>query len=56
MNTRRYLTLSLAAAAALTVLLARSAMAEEGMWTFNNFPAAKVKAAYGFEPSQAWLD
>lgn len=26
------------------------------MWTFNSFPSAKVKAAYGFEPSQEWLD
>jgi hypothetical protein len=32
------------------------ALADEGMWTYNNFPAAKVKAKYGFEPSQQWLD
>jgi hypothetical protein len=30
--------------------------AEEGMWTFNNFPKDKVKKAYGFEPTQDWLD
>src|SRR5262249_3149264 len=30
--------------------------AEEGMWTFDNFPSARVKAAYGFAPDQAWLD
>ena len=26
------------------------------MWLFNAFPKAKVKAKYGFEPSQQWLD
>src|SRR5215471_17329370 len=30
--------------------------AEEGMWTFNKFPASKVKQAYGFAPDQKWLD
>lgn len=33
-----------------------SARADEGMWTFDAFPSAKVKAAYGFAPDQAWLD
>src|SRR5262249_60042058 len=32
------------------------ARADEGMWTFNNFPADKVERAYGFRPDQAWLD
>jgi hypothetical protein len=31
-------------------------MADEGMWTYNNFPSAKVKEKYGFEPTQEWLD
>jgi hypothetical protein len=30
--------------------------AEEGMWTFNNFPSDKVKAKYGFGPDKEWLD
>jgi hypothetical protein len=30
--------------------------AEEGMWTFNNFPVDKVKAQYGFTPTTEWLD
>jgi len=30
--------------------------ADEGMWTFNNFPADKVEKTYGFRPDQAWLD
>jgi hypothetical protein len=33
-----------------------AARADEGMWTFDAFPAARMKAAYGFAPDQAWLD
>ena len=32
------------------------AQADEGMWTFNNFPSDKVAKAYGFRPDQKWLD
>ena len=32
------------------------ARADEGMWTFNNFPADKVEKAYGFRPDARWLD
>ena len=42
-------------AAALSLCLSTS-FADEGMWTFNDFPAAKVGQAYGFTPDQAWLD
>lgn len=45
---------ALAAVAALAMPVA--AVADEGMWTFDAFPGAKVKAAYGFAPDQAWLD
>jgi V8-like Glu-specific endopeptidase len=41
---------------ALSLLVAPAAFADEGMWTFNNFPADKVKAKYGFQPPQDWLD
>ncbi|HLT28567.1 MAG TPA: S46 family peptidase [Myxococcaceae bacterium] len=42
---------------AVTVLLAAApALADEGMWTFDNFPSKKVQEAYGFSPDQAWLD
>jgi hypothetical protein len=41
---------------AACALLITSAAADEGMWLFNAFPAAKVKAKYGFEPNQSWLD
>ena len=30
--------------------------ADEGMWTFDNFPSKMVAGKYGFSPSQAWLD
>jgi hypothetical protein len=42
----------------LLCLLALGPMgrADEGMWLFNAFPKDKVKAKYGFEPSQEWLD
>jgi Peptidase S46 len=30
--------------------------ADQGMWLFNAFPKERVKAKYGFEPTQAWLD
>src|SRR5438128_794330 len=41
----------------LTILvLATSAMADEGMWLFNRPPRAMLKQRYNFDPSQAWLD
>lgn len=46
------LSLTASGAACITV----PALANEGMWTFDNFPAAKVKAAYGVDITQAWLD
>src|ERR1700743_2598434 len=43
---------------ALAVLLvgATQAFADEGMWTFDNFPSAAVKAKYGVTIDKAWLD
>ena len=41
--------------AALSLPLA-AAQADEGMWTFDAFPAAKMRANYGWAPDQAWLD
>jgi hypothetical protein len=38
------------------LLLTAPSLAEEGMWTFNNFPSETVRQAYGFNPSQQWLD
>ena len=47
----KHLTAALAVAAAVSIV-----HADEGMWTFDNFPAEKVKSKYGFAPDQAWLD
>jgi len=44
------------AATAAIALLSSAAYAEEGMWTFDAFPSAKVAAAYGKAPDKAWLD
>jgi hypothetical protein len=41
---------------AASAALPSQALADEGMWTFDNFPAAKVKAAYGVTIDKAWLD
>ena len=32
-----------------------TAIADEGMWTFNNVPRAEIKKKYGFEITDAWL-
>jgi len=41
----------------LALLIAAPALrADEGMWTFDNLPVAKMKQKYGFAPDQAWLD
>jgi hypothetical protein len=42
--------------AAIAALPFTAAQADEGMWTFDAFPAAKMKADYGWAPDQAWLD
>lgn len=31
------------------------ALADEGMWTFNNVPRAEIKRKYGFEITDEWL-
>ncbi len=49
-------TLLAAGAAVAALAAAGSAHADEGMWTFDNFPAAKMRAAHGWAPDQPWLD
>jgi hypothetical protein len=44
------------AAAVLTLAAASAAQAEEGMWTFDNFPIARANATLGTNIDQAWLD
>jgi hypothetical protein len=46
-------TIAFLTAVSLPVSIAK---ANEGMWTFDAFPAAKMRADYGWAPDQAWLD
>jgi len=48
--------LALVLAFLLGASAAGAALADEGMWTFDNFPAAAVKAKYGVTIDKAWLD
>lgn len=41
---------------AFVLLGAVLSFADEGMWLYNAFPKERVKAKYGFEPNQEWLD
>ncbi len=43
-------------ACCLVLSLSGIALADEGMWLYEAFPKAKVKAKYGFDVTQAWLD
>jgi hypothetical protein len=36
--------------------LATPASADEGMWTFDNFPTNQVREKYGWAPDQTWLN
>ena len=50
---------NLRAASAAIVMLALAAApsaAEEGMWTYDNFPAARMQETMGWAPDRAWLD
>ncbi|MFN7390846.1 S46 family peptidase [Brevundimonas sp.] len=49
----RHLLLATTAALALS---ATAASAEEGMWTFDNFPIARANQTLGTNIDQAWLD
>lgn len=43
-------------AIALTLAAGSAARAEEGMWTFDNFPIARANQTLGTNIDQAWLD
>lgn len=47
---------SLAAPLALLFLLSSSTLADEGMWTLDNFPSRTVQDKYGVRITQDWLD
>lgn len=38
------------------LLVTALAHADEGMWTLDNFPSERVRAKYGVDIDQAWLD
>lgn len=40
----------------LLLPLLRPAMADEGMWPFDNFPATQVRQQHGVDITPAWLD
>jgi hypothetical protein len=48
--------LGAAALLAAALVAVSPAVADEGMWTFENFPAARVKQQYGWAPDAPWLD
>jgi hypothetical protein len=43
-------------AAAALLVVSSNAYADEGMWTFQNFPKASVQQAYGVTIDDAWLN
>jgi hypothetical protein len=46
----------LALSVALLVVAPVATRADEGMWTFDNFPASVVKQKFGVDITPAWLD
>ncbi|MDP1736271.1 MAG: S46 family peptidase [Caulobacter sp.] len=45
-----------AAVTAAALSLSAAAVADEGMWTFEGFPSARVREAYDVDINKAWLD
>ena len=43
-------------ALSLAIVAPRGARADQGRWTFDNYPSKRVAATYGFTPPQPWLD
>src|SRR5271155_3944530 len=52
----RMLNLTRSAWLLAAMIIAAPALADEGMWTYDNFPTAKMKAKYGWAPDAAWLE
>ncbi|HEX5419097.1 MAG TPA: S46 family peptidase, partial [Gammaproteobacteria bacterium] len=52
----KYLLIVLCLSAVAPLIAPPPAHADEGMWTFDNFPAAAVQEKYGVAIDQAWLD
>ena len=49
-------TLQRAALLLIAFSFTTAALADEGMWTYDNFPTAKMQAKYGWAPDAAWLE
>lgn len=47
--------IALVAAVLLVAAFSVRGLADEGFWPFNAVPKAAIKQAYGFEPTDAWL-
>src|SRR5215204_4038194 len=54
MKLRKFLSALLLALFSLQTLHI-TALADEGMWTFNNIPRAEIKKKYGFDVTDEWL-
>lgn len=54
MKLKRFLAALLLALFSISALYI-PALADEGMWTFNNVPRAEIKKKYGFEITDEWL-
>jgi len=55
MKDRKHITKTGLAALFLT-LFSTLAVADEGMWTFDNVPVQQIQSKYGFTPTKEWLD
>ena len=56
MNTPTHRVRLLAASLAILGFSAAPALADEGMWTYDNPPLKLLKERYGFEPTPQWLE
>ena len=56
MSSRSLIAAASVLALACAAMPAAPAKAEEGMWTFDNFPIQTVNSLYGTQIDQAWLD
>jgi len=58
MKIKNFFTLAILAGGVALVFIGLGQVlhADEGMWTFDNFPSKTVGAKYGFTPSPEWLD
>ncbi|MDT5061606.1 MAG: hypothetical protein QOH63_2065 [Acidobacteriota bacterium] len=54
MRLRKFLCAALIALFSIQMLHV-TALADEGMWPFNNVPRAEIKRKYGFDVTDAWL-